>query len=64
MASGDVVEFCVRYSETDQMRTFYNPRVREWFECGRTECLRHAGIAYAEMETRASKSLFARRKDG
>ena len=27
----------VRYSETDQMGTFYNSRALEWFERGRTE---------------------------
>ena len=42
----------VRYSETDQMGTFYNSRALEWFECGRTDCLRKAGIPYAEMESR------------
>lgn len=42
----------VRYSETDQMGTFYNSRVLEWFECGRTELLRAAGVAYAEMEAK------------
>ena len=42
----------VRYSETDQMGTFYNSRVLEWFECGRTELLRSMGTPYAEMETR------------
>ena len=31
----------VRYSETDQMGTFYNSRPLEWFECGRTELFRH-----------------------
>jgi len=34
------------------MGTFYNSRVLEWFECGRTEWLRAAGIAYAQMEQR------------
>lgn len=42
----------VRYSETDQMGTFYNSRALEWFECGRTELLRSLGLAYAEMEQR------------
>ncbi len=42
----------VRYSETDQMGTFYNSRALEWFECGRTELLRSIGLPYAEMETR------------
>jgi len=42
----------VRYSETDQMGTFYNSRALEWFECGRTELLRHLGTPYAQMEGR------------
>ena len=40
----------VRYSETDQMGTFYNSRALEWFEVGRTDWLRQAGIPYAKME--------------
>jgi acyl-CoA thioester hydrolase len=47
-----VTQLRVRYSETDQMGTFYNSRVLEWFECGRTEWLRATGIRYAEMESR------------
>jgi acyl-CoA thioester hydrolase len=47
-----VLLFRVRYSETDQLGTFYNSRALEWFECGRTELLRDAGLAYAEMERR------------
>lgn len=46
------ITFRVRYSETDQMGTFYNARALEWFECGRTEFLRHYGLPYAEMEAR------------
>ena len=46
------VLFHVRYSETDQMGTFYNSRALEWFECGRTEFLRARGLPYAEMERR------------
>lgn len=42
----------VRYSETDQMGGFYNTRVLEWFECGRTEMTRKLGVPYAEMEAR------------
>ena len=42
----------VRYSETDQMGTFYNSRALEWFECGRTALLRGLGVPYAEMEDR------------
>lgn len=40
----------VRYSETDQMGTFYNSRPLEWFECGRTELLRSLGLPYADLE--------------
>lgn len=43
-------ELRVRYSETDQMGTFYNSRALEWFEVARTELLRAAGVAYAAME--------------
>jgi acyl-CoA thioester hydrolase len=46
------VRFRVRYSETDQMGTFYNSRPLEWFEHGRTEMLRHFGLPYAAMEER------------
>lgn len=46
----DTLLFRVRYSETDQMRTYYNSRPLEWFECGRTELLRGLGKAYREME--------------
>jgi acyl-CoA thioester hydrolase len=47
-----VMTFRVRYSETDQMGTFYNARALEWFECGRTELLRAMGIPYVTMEDR------------
>lgn len=36
------------------MGTFYNSRALEWFECGRTELLRSAGLPYAEMERRGA----------
>jgi acyl-CoA thioester hydrolase len=42
----------VRYSETDQMGTFYNSRALEWFECGRTELLRALGMPYTALEAR------------
>jgi acyl-CoA thioester hydrolase len=44
----------VRYSETDQMGTFYNSRALEWFEVARTETLRSLGVPYAEMERRGA----------
>ncbi|MDY7010219.1 MAG: thioesterase family protein [Planctomycetota bacterium] len=52
MTKQSVVEFRVRYSETDQMGTYSNSRVLEWFECGRTEFFRQTGTSYAEMEDR------------
>ncbi len=42
----------VRYSETDQMGTFYNSRALEWFECGRSELMRKLGVPYSTMEER------------
>ena len=47
----DVLQLRVRYSETDQMGTFYNSRALDWFECGRTELLRRKlGMSYAALE--------------
>src|SRR5512138_3437965 len=47
----DVLELRVRYSETDQMGTFYNARALEWFECGRTELMRRRmNRTYASLE--------------
>ena len=47
----DVIQLRVRYSETDQMGTFYNSRALEWFECGRTELMRNLlGMSYAVLE--------------
>jgi acyl-CoA thioester hydrolase len=52
----DVLQLRVRYSETDQMGTFYNSRALEWFECGRTELMRRKlGMSYAEVE---AKNIF------
>jgi acyl-CoA thioester hydrolase len=49
----DVLQLRVRYSETDQMGTFYNSRALEWFECGRTELMRRKlGMSYVVLETR------------
>jgi acyl-CoA thioester hydrolase len=46
------LQFRVRYSETDQMQTFYNSRALEWFEVGRTELSRAMGLPYTEWEKR------------
>jgi acyl-CoA thioester hydrolase len=49
----DELQLRVRYSETDQMGTFYNSRALEWFECGRTELMRRKlGFSYAALEAR------------
>ncbi|RED56586.1 acyl-CoA thioesterase [Cohnella lupini] len=40
----------VRYQETDQMGVVYHANYLNWFEIGRTEWVRQAGIAYKEME--------------
>lgn len=49
----DVLQLRVRYSETDQMGTFYNSRALEWFECGRTELMRRKlGMSYVALESR------------
>ncbi|MFO1475135.1 MAG: thioesterase family protein [Verrucomicrobiota bacterium] len=51
MSLTDELALRVRYSETDQMGTFYNSRALEWFECGRTELMRRRlGMSYAELE--------------
>jgi acyl-CoA thioester hydrolase len=50
--SGRVVETIlrVRYSETDQMGIVYHAHYLVWFEIGRTEWCRAAGLPYAGME--------------
>jgi acyl-CoA thioester hydrolase len=49
----DTIQLRVRYSETDQMGTFYNARALDWFECGRSELMRHRlGMSYAALEAR------------
>src|SRR5512140_3085102 len=48
----DVLQLRVRYSETDQMGTFYNSRALEWFECGRSELMRQLGVPYASLEAK------------
>jgi len=41
----------VRYSETDQMGFVYHSNYFVYFEIGRTEYLRNAGVEYKRMET-------------
>jgi acyl-CoA thioester hydrolase len=40
----------VRYSETDQMGIVYHAHYLVWFEIGRTEWCRAAGLPYAGLE--------------
>jgi acyl-CoA thioester hydrolase len=42
----------VRYGETDQMGVAYHATHVLWFETGRTELMRAAGLPYAELERR------------
>lgn len=44
-------EIRVRYADTDQMQFVYNGKYLEYFEVGRTEMLRHSGLAYTELES-------------
>lgn len=44
----------VRYSESDRMGTFYNSRLLEWMEVGRSELIRATGSTYAEWEARGA----------
>ena len=40
----------VRYAETDRMGVVYYANYLVWFEVGRTEWLRQAGLTYREVE--------------
>lgn len=42
----------VRYSESDQLGSYYNSRLLEWMEVARSELTRAAGCPYAEWERR------------
>lgn len=42
----------VRYGETDQMGLVYHANYLLYFETGRTELMRAAGLAYRELEER------------
>ncbi|MCL7972329.1 MAG: acyl-CoA thioesterase [marine benthic group bacterium] len=40
----------VRYAETDQMGRAHHMQYLAWFELGRTELMRAAGVAYSALE--------------
>ncbi|KXG78567.1 putative esterase [Fervidicola ferrireducens] len=42
--------FSVRYAETDQMGIVYHANYYVWFEVGRTEFFKSAGLPYWEIE--------------
>ena len=44
------VEIVVRYAETDQMDIVYYGNYAQYFEVGRTECIRELGFTYKTME--------------
>ena len=45
-----VVEFRVRYAETDQMKVVHHRNYLVWCELGRTDLIRMLGTSYAEIE--------------
>jgi acyl-CoA thioester hydrolase len=45
-----IIQFRVRYGETDQMRYAYHGNYAQYFEMGRIEWLRDLGISYKDME--------------
>jgi len=42
----------VRYKETDQMGVVHHANYLSWFEMGRTELIREAGLSYRQLEER------------
>ena len=48
--SSNLIQFRVRYGETDQMSYVYHGNYAQYFEMGRLEWLRKLGISYKEME--------------
>lgn len=44
--------FTARYAETDQMGIVHHSNYPVWFEAGRTDFLKKAGMANSEIETR------------
>lgn len=45
-----IIEFRVRYAETDQMGVVYHANYLIWCEVGRTELIRERFASYAEVE--------------
>ena len=51
------IKIRVRFSETDKMGFAWHGNYFSWFEMGRTELLREAGLAYRDLEE--SGTMFA-----
>ena len=49
----------VRYGETDKMGVVYHPNYFEYFELGRTELMRSAGLPYSSVEKQGIKLVVA-----
>jgi len=53
-----VIQFRVRYQETDQMGVVYHANYFTYFEMGRTELLREAtGVSYRDVEENKTKMV-------
>src|SRR5699024_2798950 len=44
------IEITARYHETDQMGIIHHGVYLNWFEVGRTHCIREFGVSYGEIE--------------
>jgi acyl-CoA thioester hydrolase len=45
-------KFIARYAETDQMGIVHHSNYTVWFEAGRTEFLKNAGVSNTSIEAR------------
>lgn len=45
-----VIEFFVRYAETDKMQVVYHANYLIWCEMGRTDLIKQLGSSYADIE--------------
>ncbi len=55
-----MIEIRVRYAECDPMNILHHSRYFEYFEMGRTELLRRAGVRYRDLEARGVFFVVAR----
>jgi len=60
MMSSITIEVRVRYCECDPMGFVHHSIYPVWFEMGRTELLRAAGTAYAELEAAGLRIVVSR----